>query len=78
MQKTAKEMFEELGYEIFGSNAKYICYRNIKNAWFIEFDLDKKCILTNKPNTIFNLINLGELQAINKQVEELGWNNENS
>ena len=71
--KTAKRMFKELGYEIFGSNTKYICYRNIKNAWFIEFDLYKKCILTNKPNTTFNHISLKELQAINKQVEELGW-----
>ena len=71
--KTAKEMFEELGYEPFGKNSKYICYR--KNMWFIEFDLDQKCILTSKPNTTFNLITFEELQAINKQVEELGWNN---
>lgn len=69
--KTAKEMFEELGYKPFGKNSKYICYRN--KASFIEFDLDGKCILTNKPSTTFNHITLKELQAINKQVEELGW-----
>lgn len=71
--KTARDLFEELGYEIFDYGAKYIHYRNTKKRWFIAFDLDKKDILTNKPATIFNDMECKELQAINKQVEELGW-----
>lgn len=64
---TAKEMFEELGYEE-DFHIAYIKYHNSeedKYIWFnkfsrtveIEFDIDMTL-----------------LKAINKQVEELGWN----
>lgn len=82
MNKTAKEMFEELGYELkknslwFLSYEKETTYDGIDVITFIYKD---KCIqnynifpvdrhLTTKDVT------LEELQAINKQIEELGWN----
>ncbi len=75
----AKEMFEKLGYEIdfitdhsFGyikkktnGEEKTITFNDCGTAKFfviIESDRDNPSI------------NLEELQAINKQVEELGWN----
>lgn len=83
---TAKEMFEELGYELYDETDIYISYRkfpdtivdnktyqeiffNTQSMFFVisEYkhgELEEKFIITK------------ELQAINKQVEELGWNNE--
>lgn len=63
---SAKEMFEKLGLS-YSNNGYQICYYNDfedKYIWFftetqtIEIDFD---------------INIDYLQAINKQVEELGW-----
>jgi hypothetical protein len=73
--KSAKEMFEKLGYEReFKNNVIYyfkkirIPKRNI--IYSINFIIDDKQIFINKN------IEIEELQAINKQVEELGWNND--
>ena len=63
----AKEMFEELGYDIAYDNKYNIRYNNIKKDIYIYFMLDTKTI------EITETINIKELQAINKQVEELGW-----
>lgn len=78
-EKTAKDMFEELGYTRY----KY-------NECFIEYwdDLGKT-IIFNKQNKYiekfikingnddyqhtYGFLSVQELQAINKQVEELRW-----
>ena len=69
---SAKEMFEKLGYEYELTEDNVIEYwKNVNGINYeIDFDLDikKLSILWN------NNITLKELQAINKQVEELGWN----
>ena len=78
---SAKEMFEKLGYEnlMNRSDDDFLTY--YKN----EEDDDTGCIYSiifNKKtkqvaktiNNYFNYIDLQELQAINKQIEELGWN----
>ena len=80
---TAKEMFEELGYEQVSDIPK--CYRFDDGGYIklIEFiNTRQEIIFTeyeeyneNKPQGSFSL-NKSELQAINKQVEELGWNKE--
>ena len=72
----AKEMFERLGYGDYFNNGLRITYSNFdKECKMIEFDLKKKqLILADDSEEIFEL-SLEELQAINKQVEELGWNN---
>lgn len=73
---TAKEMFEKLGYkqEYHISYLKY--YREIQQnccddvnksqIWFDPID--------ESFEKIGGLITMEELQAINKQIEELGWN----
>lgn len=78
---TATKMFEKLGYKklVNRSNKIYLTYW--KNE---EEEDDTGCIYSiifNKRtkqvaktiNNYFNYIDLQELQAINKQVEELGW-----
>lgn len=72
---TAKEMFEKLGYEERATN--YCIYHSKKNKeinlWTspkiiecFEYNAeDEQCVPSD--------ITLKELQAINKQIEELGW-----
>ena len=82
---SAKEMFEELGYNQLYENKHYMFYvkdlidtpEYEKDCIHLEFNHDNKTI--NKTygddNTVED-ITLEELKAINKQIEELGWNNE--
>ena len=72
---SAKEMFEKLGYGDYFNNGLRITYSNFdKECKMIEFDLKKKqLMLADDSQEVFEL-SLEELQAINKQVEELGWN----
>jgi len=74
---SAREMFDELGYGDCFNNGLRITYSNFeKECKMIEFDLKKKeLILADDSEEVF-ILSLEELQAINKQVEELGWNNE--
>lgn len=69
--KTADEMFEELGYRKKETtwkedNKKHFTEYN-SNDTQIQFSLDTKHIL------ITNILNINELQAINKKCQELGW-----
>ena len=80
--KTAKEIFEELGYEY-----NYIQIENCedtityhKDNLHIQFNLiSKLVVLKNDTSHMFYnsatfMINNNLLKAINKQVEELNWN----
>jgi hypothetical protein len=72
---SAKEMFEELGYEQDTKNNVIYYFKKIHIpksciVYSINFITDKKEIFISKN------IDMEELKAINKQVEELGWNNE--
>ena len=64
---TAKEMFEELGYELMYNVAFDIVYYNSRYDTYIYFIKPRKHI------EFTNEITVEELRAINKQVEELGW-----
>ena len=66
---SAKEMFEKLGYEQ-DFHIAYIKYFNKEEDRYIWFYQDTETI------EIQFDIDIEHLQAINKQVEELGWNNE--
>ena len=72
MEKTADEMFNELGYEKY-ENETEIIYRQkeIVNDerffWRITFAKIPKICGAN------HLISMQELQAINKKCQELGW-----
>lgn len=78
--KSARELFEELGYELIEDSKSYLRYFNYKPYYggeMIDFDKkNKKFRLTRKSeqgNTHFKYGTLEELQAINQQVNELGW-----
>lgn len=64
----ADKMFEELGYGKFYENSTDIRYSNECNETIAFYGAVK----TFEKNTY--PINMQELQAINKKVEELGWN----
>lgn len=67
---TAREMFEKLGYKQMCNNSKYIIYakRNIE----LDFEIERRVLTVTDLSYIFTP---KELQAINKQAEELGWYN---
>lgn len=68
-EKTADEMFEELGYKK-SETKDFISYRGkIDSRYGILFDKTDKSIIFDN----FNTIEIGQLQAINKKVKELGW-----
>lgn len=64
----AKEMFGKLGYDMYSHkdySIEYVDWEYDKHIWF---HLHYKTIEISEFD-----INIKELQAINKQVEELGW-----
>ena len=77
---TAKEMFEKLGYEEDLNNNFYVGYIKLipntitKNRMITFMKDDKYFTFIDQDNNV--CIDLEELKAINKQIEELGWDNE--
>lgn len=79
----AKEMFEKIGFQFEEQTDTYIVYGNRGNTedCFVGFELNGKyfqCFYNNKYDNGSSLpleTTMELLQAINKQVEELGWNN---
>lgn len=75
VNKSAREMFEELGYEkkqkieIDRIGHKHICFRNKNNKFTtIHFDID-----TKEFGKGWDYITIPELKAINQMCKELGW-----
>lgn len=62
-------MFDKLGLS-YSNNGYQICYYDDFDEKYIWFYSETQSI------EISFDINMNYLQAINKQVEELGWNNE--
>ena len=75
---SAKEMFEELGYKqkIQNDVIYYFKEINIPKRYGSTIFYHINFILKDKEIFISKNLSLEELKAINKQVEELGWNNE--
>lgn len=74
-EKTADELFEELGYKKFNKkhdfeNIKY--YKNDDNILYFD-EKDKSFYKSGEYDSMCDDITMQELQAINKKVEELGW-----
>ena len=78
---TAKEMFEELGYELKYQNEwdiKYVKEIKPHQYWKSPITIDFRI---HGDNEVYKydkemkagIISFKELKAINKQVEELGW-----
>lgn len=72
---TAKEMFEKLGYKKICDDVNYIIY-NCEEVFEIRFYKPQRNFSVYYEEEIYNTIDIEELQAINKQVSELGWNKE--
>lgn len=80
--KSAKEMFEELGYELANDCKYYLLYAKARKKYpeyendyyHISFEKkDKTIIKTYGDDNTPAEITMRELRAINKQVEELKW-----
>ena len=82
---SAKEMFEKLGYKFsYNQNKTVMQYEKKERQWReegqinINFDLEEKTIDTIFRGTISDnlppILFPEEIVAMNKQVEELGWN----
>lgn len=78
--KSAKKMFEELGYTVVNERQTYIEYLN-NASWGacerIKFDLKRKRFVrdarTAQYNKAIRYISLEEYEAILVQIHELGW-----
>lgn len=77
---TAKEMFEKLGYEQHESRYEIIYnmgnLKYIDDYRYISFNKENKTIEVGDNSTGEFYLQLEELKAINKQIEELRWDNE--
>ena len=72
---TAREMFEELGYQRNEENKKIIYLIETKVLFYYQeiiFNLVQKVIVIDG-NFLEVAIESDLLKAINKQAEELGW-----
>ena len=74
MNKSAKEMFEDLGYDYF-NNGLRITYEKCPDGEckMIEFNLKNKNVILADDNDEVIELNVKEIQAINQQCKELGW-----
>ena len=74
----AKEMFEELGFELTGQDECFITYTKIALVNYdIVFCIYEKCVevvptIKELPHH-FSRIEMPLLKAINQQCKELGW-----
>lgn len=80
---SARKMFEDLGFKLIRDCKFYLLYEKAlkENAEYendylhISFEKqDKEVIKTYGDDNSPDAITMRELQAINKQVEELHWN----
>ena len=79
MNKSAREMFEELGYKNVIKNDKKVVFENYDIDTSIEFsnDDEHKAIILQElginDSGDYYVITLDEHKAINQQIKELGW-----
>lgn len=73
----ADKQFEKLKYK-YEKIVDFICYtkNNYGKTNYISFDSKTKTISKYTTGGESESISLKELKAINKKVEELGWNDE--
>lgn len=70
-EKTADELFKELGYEIWTNDKGTVFYKGENKN--IIFDKYAKEICLSDKTELGVDITMKELQAINKKCQELGW-----
>ena len=69
---SAKEMFEKLGYKQVNNDINYLIY-DLDGVFKLKFYKPQQDIEIEVIEDTYNTLDVEELQAINKQVEELGW-----
>ena len=69
---SAKEMFKELGYKQVNDDVNYLIY-DLDGIFKLKFYKPQQYIEIEVIEDAYNTLDVEELQAINKQVEELGW-----
>lgn len=69
---SAREMFESLGYNECKQEYEYLVYRKVVNDIEICFDLID-CVFDKRISGFYCSINAREINAIYKQIQELGW-----
>ncbi len=72
-EKTADELFEELGYKKVRDDERFIKYRKPHDNDYIVIDKATKDFIKNFDFEYWKAVNTQELQAINKKCQELGW-----
>ena len=76
--KSAREMFEELGWREYFKSSVMITYeknsRSGKSSKYIQFFFDKKEFYIGSEGNFNQPFTMKELQAINQQIKELNWN----
>lgn len=72
---TAQEMFEELGYVQYANNINYIVYGLSAGKCLarLTFNKNQKQLEIWAEQPMYNTLDLAELRAIHKQIEELRW-----
>jgi len=72
--KTAKEMFEELGFKRIRNTKTYIAYKydNLGITTWLTFDLKAKTY-QGQVNNYHYPFSILQHQAITQQMKELGW-----
>lgn len=76
--KSARELFEELGYtyqeDYFGEGLDVINYSKGGNyAPQIEFNINAKCVKVYRKEDKTSWFDVKILQVINQQIKEFGW-----
>ena len=77
--KSARELFKELGYEYYEDDG-FNCYKKEKRELiepdYISFDRLEREVFMSRVSKHSDgvIVDMKLLQAINKQVNELGWN----
>ena len=76
--KSARELFKELGYEYYEDDG-FTCYKKEKRELiepdYISFDrLEREVFMSNySKNSNGVIVDMKLSQAINQQINELGW-----
>lgn len=69
---TAKEMFEELGYEMVQSDSTLIKYERVKDKNAYTFRLKEKAVDVDTDDEFDDRFE-DEMKACEQQERELGW-----
>lgn len=72
-EASAKDLFEEIEFKEVENNEGFISYHH-KELGVIMFGMRYKEVLIGNNTGLPRVIKMKELEAINKKVKELGWN----